>query len=513
MNAASPRATATANEGLDGGERVRIVGVALCISLAACSTPLCDHDAAEAALAAASAGETVELGACEVQGPLHVPPGVTLAGTGGTVVVAPAGSGAIVLLGGEPASTVRGLAVRVEGRIGILARGGGRAAIEDVDVDASRGVAIGATELSELSIARTTLRGPIDETTALDPIYLRVVAGPPVAGACTDPSCECTPGDVRGDEACDASGRWATMTATHGVYASGVGSVVLTDVEVIGFAEHGVVLSESDAVWNGGRIDATLGTGLRQVGGTLSASDVTVEHTYAGLRGEAPYAIAVTDEARFDGARLTVSDNDRYGLVLVGSAGTSASMIAERNGDAAVWLGGTDEFALTDGSFADNRFATLVITESSNVAIERTRVDRTRAMELAGLRPGGVVRLGDGVHVHASTAGIRLADMTLGDNERAGIVLDLGASGTPDVAFSTVVVDGTGSQLGAIAGRLSGDWTLATETPAGWDTGITRGGVVGTNDAAFTGTLDAIDLLAPGIAIPENVVGVVAPMF
>jgi hypothetical protein len=238
-----------------------------------------------------------------------------------------------------------------------------------------------------------------------------------------------------------------------------------------------------------------------------------VEHTYAGLRGEPPYAIAVTAAARFDGTRLTVSDNDRYGLLLVDSGGSATSLVAERNGDAAVWVGGTDEFVLQGSRLADNRFASLVVTASSGVHVSETSIDRTRAVELAGLRPFGVVRLGDGMHLHRSTTAIQVSSVSLTDNERAGVVLDLGASGSPDVRFTDVTVEGTGAQLGAVAGRRTIEWTLTTEAPAGWDSGITRGGAAVGNDASFSGTVDALDLLAPATASPADVVGVVAPMF
>lgn len=489
------------------------VGCALALIAAGCTPALCDRASAEAALAAASAGETVELGACELEGPLHVPPGVTLAGRDGTVVVAPPDSGAIVVLGGEPPSRVVGLDVRVEGRIGILARGGGRVAIEDVRIDAARGIALGATGLTELVLARVTAEGPIDATTAIDPAYLRVIAGAPVAAPCPDASCECTPGDVRAGEACDTTGRWATVTATHGIYVSTVDSLVAEDVDVIGFAEHGVVLQDTSARWERGSVASTLGTGLRQVRGTLTATDLVVERTYAGLRGEPPYGIAVTDAGRFDSTRLTLSDNARYGLMLVGATGSATSMIAERNGDAAVWLAGTDDFLLTDGRLADNRFASVVVIESSGVHVTSTSIDRTRAVELAGLRPFGVVRLGDGVHLRESTSDVLFMGVALRENERAGLVLDLGPSGTPDVTFTGVAIEGTGTQLGALAGRITSDWTLSTETPAGWDSGITRRGDTVANDAAFSGTVDALDLLAPAIPSPADVVGVVAPMF
>jgi len=492
--------------------------LALMLLLGACSAgPHCDRGSAEAALAAAAPGEAGGLGAGEVQGPLHVPPGVTLAGTDGTVVVAPVESGAIIALGGPSPTTVRDLDVRVDGRIGILARGGGGVTVANVSIDARRGIALGASELDDLRLEAVTMSGAVRADDADDPRWVRVAGAPAEPGECPDPSdCECTPGerDEAAGEVCDEAGRWATWTATFGLVLGSVADATLRDVEVVGFARWGVLSTDSEVRWEGGGVRDVLGVGVRQVGGALDLVDVAAEGTRAGLRGDRPYAVQVTDGARLTAARLELVDNDRYGLLVHRATGRLEDVRAERNGDAALWLSETDDFEVvgTATRLADNAFAGAVVVQSSGVRIADGAIATTVEQE----RPVGtigVLRVGDGVHV-TSSAGVSLADLRLTDNARAGVVVDLGAMGSDAVRFDGVEVSGTGSQLGAIAGRPAGAGQLTVATPADWDDGVTRSGDVAANDAAFGGTVAAVTEALPGAVVtPGDILGVVAPMF
>ncbi len=489
------------------------------LSLFACGGggPYCDRAGAEAALMGASPGDTVELGACEIEGPLRVPPGVTLAGTDGTVVVAPIESGAIVALGGSDAAptVVRDLRVRVEGRIGILLRGGGTAEVQRVAVEARRGIALGASELASLELTDVSLEGPVTADDADDPRWLRVLPAPVEPAEC--PGCECAPGtyDAAEDRVCDAAGRFATWTATHGLVLTRIVTAALSNVDVHGFAEWGALFTESAVDWRGGAVEDTIGVGIRQVGGTLGFADLTVAHTHAGLRGDRPYGVIVSDGGGLYGDRMRVHDNDRYGILVAGARGRITDLVATDNGDAALWIAESTSFGL-DGvatRVADNDFAGVVVLASSDVVLAEGAIDRTRTVE----RPVGaigLVRVGDGVQIADTRGNVELRDLVLEDNERAGLVLDLGASGVGDAAFARVTVNGTGAQLGAIAGRPSAAGQLTVELPAGWDTGIVREGATGANDAAFAGTIQIVPEPLPGaLPDPGEVLGVVAPMF
>lgn len=498
---------------------MRNLGAALALVVAtACSSgPYCDTDSANDALAAAAVGDTVELGSCEVMGPLRVPPGVELAGTGSTVVVAPVESGGIVALGGATTSVIRDLAVRVDGRIGVLIRGGGAAEVRDVTVDARRGIGLGASEMTDLTLTRVTLQGPIDAANANDSEWVDVLPAPAEEGACPDPSgCECDPGaiDEPGSRVCDSMGRWRTWTATFGLVLSGV-TATLTDVDVRGFAQWGAVVTGGDVTWDGGGVHDTLGIGIRQVGGVLRLNDLDADHTFSGLRGDRPYAVLTSDDGRLETARVAVSDNDRYGVLIAGGTGLLEDLVAERNGDAALWVSESDDFELcgTATALRDNGFAGAVVVSSSNVRLADGAISTTLEQE----RPVGtlgLLRVGDGVQITDTRGAIELADLRLENNENAGLVVDLGAMGTGNVTFTMVDVTGTGTQLGAIAGRPSMPGRLTADAPMGWDSGVTRGGAVTGNDASFTGPINAVTEPAPGaIFSPGDPVAVVAPMF
>ncbi len=141
--------------------RVRFVAALAALSASAgCASdgPFCDAEAAQSALDAAAPGETVALGACEIAGPLVVPSGVTLAGRSGTTVLAAEGSVGVVLRAGEPATRVRELDVRADGRIGVLVLAGGGAVVEDVSVTATRGVALAVQDVGALSLSSVDSR-------------------------------------------------------------------------------------------------------------------------------------------------------------------------------------------------------------------------------------------------------------------------------------------------------------------------------------------------------------------
>ncbi len=486
------------------------------VAVVACGgSPYCDRAGAEAALMAAAPGDTVELGACEIEGPLRVPPGVTLAGTEGTVVVAPVESGGVVALGGDVATTIRDLHVVVEGRIGILVRGGGAARVSGVTVDARRGIALGASELATLELDDVTLEGPVNAANASDSRWVRVLPAPVEAAECA--GCECTPGmlDEAGDRVCDAMGRWATWTATYGLVLTRVASATLTDVDARGFAAWGALLTASGVTWDGGGVHDTLGIGVRQVGGTLAMTDLVAERTVGGLRGDRPYAIHATDGARVEGTRVTVTDNERYGVLLAGASGRLVDLVATNNGDAALWVAETEDFELsgTGTALTDNDFAGAVFIASSGVRLADGAIEGTREAERP-LGAIGLLRVGDGVQIAETRGAFSARDLTFRGNARAGLLVDLGASGTGDVTFENVAVDATGAALGAVAGRPAAAGELTADAPSGWDTGITRNPAAATNDVAFTGSISVVPEHLPSpVFDPGEVLGVVAPMF
>ncbi len=470
--------------------------------------------AASGALATATPGAVVTLGDCAVEGPLRVPAGVTVRGTTGSVITAPAGGAAVVLAGGPSASVLEDVTVRSSGVVAVYAQGDGSATVRGVRVLAEQGVALAATEGVSLQVVSSELRGPVTPANADDPRFLRVVGAAPPPGECQ--GCDCQPGETREDGlVCDPEGRWAAVTATYGLYLLGV-TAELDGLDVGGFASAGAVFVDSDVTWRGGRVAENLGLGLRQSGGTARLEDVEVANTWSGLRGTAPYAVASTDGAELSSVRMALLDNDRYGLLSLGGTGDHEDLVAERNGDAAVWVGASASFSLRGAGTAlcDNRFAGFVAVDSTGMRLDDVTVERTQA-SVRSVGALGRVEIGDGLHLVGSTSAVDVQRVELTENARAGVVVDFGMTDGAGLRFTDVTVAGTGSQLGAVAGvAMSGTLTpLASAVAPAWDQGITREGSTVANDAAQTSPLDALTIDSPG-GLPSRMdaVGVILPM-
>lgn len=488
------------------------------LGLAACggeSEALCDRASVQAALDAASPGDEVRLGSCEVTGPLRVPAGVRLGGEADSVVVAPEGEGAVLLTPGETATELASVTVRVEGLVGVLARGEGAVSLRDVHVEVIRGIGLGVDGVTRLSMHTVVVQGPVDSESAGDPAFLRVIPAAPESAPCpAGTTCDCEPGDTDDTgRVCDASGHWATVGAAYGLYIQDVPEAILDAVAVRGLASFGAVVRDSSVLWRDGELDENMGVALRQVGGTVALERVVVSRTLQGLRGMPAYGLAATSTARLDSTGLVVRDNDRYGLVLLDSSGSQDDLVAEDNGDAAVWIGGARDVQVSGASIRRNGFAGIVVVGSEDVRVTGGAIEDTVAVERA-VGTLGVRRMGDGVHLSASRSGIALEDLMLSNNGRAGLVVDLADGSAPLPAFTGVSVHGMGEQLGAVAGRADGGGQLTPVAPGGWDEGITRLGDAPVNDAMVSGALDSVVESAPSdLPAPLESVGVVAPMF
>jgi len=99
------------------------------------------------------------------------------------------------------------------------------------------------------------------------------------------------------------------------------------------------------------------------------------------------------------------------------------------------------------------------------------------------------VLVGDGVQLVDSTTDVSLSNLHLVDNDRVGLLLDVGTGSTAGVRLSAITVSGTGTALGAIA--------QGTTVVAGWDGPIVREGATATNDPVFTGVLEKAGAISP----------------
>jgi len=422
------------------------------------------------ALADAAPGEIVHAGAARIEGAFVVPAGVRLvgAGPGATIIVAPAGGTAITMMPGTPATEVHDLTVESDARAAIVARGSGNVAVDNVQVNATRGVAFGAQEVSSLILTNVTLRGPVNAENA--------------ASQPTDPA--------------------PTDTATHGLVLVRVADAHLTNVTSSGFGLFGALLLDSTTAWSGGGASDNLATGLMVAGGTAMLDRLSLCRTLQGVRLYPAYAGVFAYASTVTTSSLEVCDGQGVGLLHDRSIVSHLDLSAHGNRDAALWVQNTEQFELAGAGsvLEDNVFAGVVVAASSNITIRDARIDRTQTARRI-LAEAGAVDVGDGIQLVGSVSNVLVSGVTLDSNQRVGLLIDGGGSSIAGVHLESVFVNGTGTELGAIA--------QTGEIPVGWDMGVTRGGATATNDLSFTGVLDTVGIVAPDRQPP---LGAVADM-
>jgi hypothetical protein len=108
------------------------------------------------------------------------------------------------------------------------------------------------------------------------------------------------------------------------------------------------------------------------------------------------------------------------------------------------------------------------------------------------------VRAGDGLHLVRSEGALR--SISLENNERVGLLVELGGASTDLLDLQSVEVSGSGEQLGAVAQG-------GTVEPA-WDEQVERQGATTANDTAFEGTLAIAEAVGPScLPAPDALAG------
>ncbi len=412
-------------------------------------SPICDPGALRAALASAHRGDVVRIGVCTVAGPLEVPAGVTLVGSGRTATTVTAGEGgAIVVHGGLDRSRVTCLGIDVaNGAAAVRADGPGGVAIDSLDVHVERGVGIDARDLGSLTVATTRLEGPVTRENA------------------TSVSPTPTPMD----------------SATVGISVVRVGEVTVSELEVTGFADFAAVASESQSSWRAVDVHDTLGTALAVVGGTATLEDVRVTDTLGGARLLPAYGLVVAMDATVRSTGLAIERSEGYGVLQDSATAEHDMLTVAGSAEAGVWVQSSPAIAFVGADVRDNGGAGIALLAVESVRVIDTTVSGTQMRRrVCELRVGDV---GDGLQLRDVPVA-SLDHVASRDNARVGILLQVPADGSALPTFSRVAVSGTGAQLGAVAVDRRG----LVVSPPGWDTGIVREGATTTNDPTAIGT-------------------------
>jgi hypothetical protein len=200
----------------------------LLIAAVGCGDELCDAAALEAAL---ESGGEVRIGACQIDGKFVVPAGATLRGDG--TASALKGDGVVLDLMGD--ATIDGLKIEVGTGIAVLGMASGRVTLNDLEISAMRGGAIlGFDGVTSLSITDVTVRGPVTQENA------RALPEEPTA----------------------------EDTALYGVAIANVSDARFERLEVGGFGTAGVIATQSQLVWTGGKSAGNVGIGAWIDGGS-----------------------------------------------------------------------------------------------------------------------------------------------------------------------------------------------------------------------------------------------------
>ena len=460
--------------------------LAACLAMLATgcqSTPVCEAEALRAQLESARSGDQVRVGACRIEGTFHVPAGVTLSGEGPELSVIAAADELTNALDVDPGTesqptVIEGLTLEHDGGFGIRSAESGHLVVRNVEICSRRGVGLGLQFLEEVVLEDLVVEGPV------------TVANAAELGDLYD----------------------AVQTATFGIALFDVGDAQLRRVQVIGFAEAGLVSSRSTVDWVDGLADVNLGVGVRLDHGAATMTNVSVLNTLRGFRGVPSYGL-FTSESDVTTTDLMVADSRQgFGVMHIGGDVAHTNLRVNDNGSTGLMAQFMDSF-LIEGPASEvlrNQFAGVLVVDSPGAVLRDFRVEDT-TMAL-GLPMGfDTVTMGDGVQLVRS-GGSELRGIRARNNERVAVLVDLDGGSTMGLIVSGVSAEAAGTALGVVAQNGT--------VVAGWDADVTRLGAALANDTAFSGGLDVADVVGssdfPAIgplmrAEMEGIDGIVAP--
>ncbi|MEO0326767.1 MAG: hypothetical protein AAF447_27740 [Myxococcota bacterium] len=506
---------------------------------------ICDADELVAALEAAEPGDVVQLGRCTVTGTFALQAGVELRGFGpessGLDMAGRVGMRVSAGTAGQP-SFLRNLRMtsrRTARAVQATGDGTGEVHVENVEIAVQAGAALVASGIGRLVVRQSTLQGalPDDPAGALDSVFTNVASAVPdplpAASECTTEPVGggCTPGVPLEDVSCsvgscgpferycDACGREVVVASDAGLLAADVDAVEVEGLEVGGFVNFG--LAHANAELGTTRVAASLlagnsGTGVFVSGTSLALEDVEVTRHYERLT-QSFAAVFVQNQdfptatVRTDGLRLI--DVSAYGVIQRGGSAEHVAPMTMNQQFPSFWAGEVDAFTVCDGMLTDGRLAGIVTVEARNVEIMDTTLQRTSASRTTIGQEGsvGAITMGDGIHAVA-TPDLFLEGVRFTNNERVGLLLDLGPTGAGDmpcVAGRGICIDSSNTVeseegvAGALGARVGDRESAVVSRP------VSAEGAWGASLERLGGAASDADLPAD---LAEQIVGAVAPI-
>lgn len=409
--------------------------------LVACSDVVpCTSAELTDALGDASNGDVVTLGACEfLDVQATVPAGVSLVGVAGTRIL---GTGDVLVL--ETGASLSNVDVDVSNGRGIVLSPGMHS-LSDVSVIVEGGIGIDGSG-SEGTWSNVRVQG------ALDP--LRADSIPPLA----------TPED----------GHFLIVLADA--------TVDFIDVGVLQGGPWGVIVQNSTLNWDGGFVRDVVGTGVYASDSTLTMTDVSIENMLQGIQPYPSYGILATGTVlTSDGVEILGSEG--LGLLADDSSGIQSGLVVESCSFGGAWIQRASVMQFDRMSMAGNGLAGLV-SQSSTLTINEGSIARTTLQR--ALHAGNQsVTTGDGLQIN-DPLGVTIEGLSLTENERVGLVVDLASQPIANVEIRSLSV--AGESLGALVQQ---DGVFARD----WDAAVTRDAATQANDTAQSLPLDLVGTL------------------
>ncbi len=410
---------------------------------------ICDPAELTSALAGTVPGDIVEIGNCTIAGSFTVPAGVTLRGTSRTdsKLISLDRNPVLELQPGTPGPRVESLSIESAARFGIRSDGLGTLVLHDLEVRATSGaaIAIKGADLVELSAVHL-------ESQAIS---------------------------------ANSSGG----VATHGLVLVSIQQTSLDDVSINGFGEVGALFVLSEVTWNSGNADANRAAGVIVEGGSAAFTDLSISRTITKLSPMRSWAGVFHAGATVNTNALSLQDNEAYGVLHKNTAEvTHLATSGNNNQNGALWMSEVPNITIDAGSFDQNQFAAIIAHRTSNLTLSNTTISNTRSVSRI-LEIEGNITIGDGLQLKESTTAIDIDQLTLRNNEHAGMLIDLGGAGTTaaiDIS-QTLIEVASAAAFGAVAQNGA--------VLPGWDANINRSNYDPARD--LTSGLPAVGAVGP----------------
>ena len=354
------------------------------------------------ALDQAKSGQIIKIEKGTYEGSFEIPQGIQIDGAGRneTIFKAKDDNPVLTVNTGTTLTTIMGFSIEADINGGIITKGTGDFTITEVEVSTQGSYGVKISDLNNVIINGLYLRGNVTE----------------------EDSYTITPSP---DE---------TEYSISGLSLINLNSAQLNQVKAVKFASYGVIIIDSEVLWDNGEIFNTVATGIF-VGGenTVTISNVSV---YDVKKGITPYGygIVATENATLITDNLTLKNNGLAGILMDHAFGQHSNLKILENKNRGIWIqfckpkDETNDMAVTilgtETLMSDNFGIAFGVFESKGIEMTGGEINNTSKTPVITYNDDvGLTDIGDAMEILKSDV-LKFKDITLNNNERAGIVLD-----------------------------------------------------------------------------------------